>query len=161
MWYMVLALLDLSLQLRWRQWEHRLMGWSTVYNSLPSFWQRTPHQKRLHLFYALNAVTGFWNLKHKSSPLSVSKEHRRLCRKARHIERYPSFVAGRWTIPLSSLGSQANTSQKFKCDTLHRGVHQTLAHQIKNFYCVFQYLGRFCTIELHMYVLVRYMIKLM
>ncbi len=43
----------------------------------------------------------------------------------------------------------------------HRGIHHTLAHQIKNFYCVFQYLGRFCIIELHMYVLVRYMIKLM
>ncbi len=42
------AILHLSLQLRWRHchWEFRYMGCST----LLSFQQRTPYQKRLHLF---------------------------------------------------------------------------------------------------------------
>ncbi len=48
------------------------------------------HHKGLHIFLALTAETGFLNLKQKISPLSVSKKHRRLCRKLRRIEWYLS-----------------------------------------------------------------------
>ncbi len=40
----------------------RHTDWYLWHNALLSFWQRTPHQKRLHLF-TLNAVTGFLKFK--------------------------------------------------------------------------------------------------
>jgi hypothetical protein len=39
-----------------------------------SFLQRTPHQKRLHLYLGQCCIRFFSNLKHKTIPLSVSKE---------------------------------------------------------------------------------------
>ncbi len=43
-----------------------------------TFWHRKPPQNRCPLFLALNAETGFCNLQHDISPLSVPKKHWRL-----------------------------------------------------------------------------------
>ncbi len=54
-----------------------------IHNRLLSFWQRTSHKKGLHNFWALNAENVFLNLNQKTSSLSVSKKHGRLCTKSR------------------------------------------------------------------------------
>ncbi len=68
-----------------------------------SFWQRTPQQKRLHTFLALNAETCFSNLKHESIPLTVQKKYWLLCRKAGQINLTLSTpLCFGWTITLKS-----------------------------------------------------------
>jgi hypothetical protein len=43
-------------------------------NALLSFWYRTPHKKRLHLFLVLNAVTDILKLRAREKTLSRFKK---------------------------------------------------------------------------------------
>ncbi len=73
-------------------------------NAPLSFWQRNPYQKRLHIFFGLNAEIGFLRFKSKDQPFKCSKKISAMVQEVetnRLIPLNTPLFFG-WTISLSS-----------------------------------------------------------